>query len=276
MIARTDIETDLDCAQQISAQLLDARQARGLSQKEVAYQLMLSADQINCLETRSLKSFYNPQYYVLAAKKYAAFLGVALAQPPAPAVAPAPNRETQPEPQRPEQPRLRLGRPLLWSLAALLCVIFGVAYVARDGFHEHDVIPGPTPLALPVEPVVPPSSAPPPAAALPVTVPRVAAPVAAPALAEKPGQAEIQLRFSAPTWVSFYRRDGGHEQKVFGPDETLKLDAGSLTELIIGNAPATRATVGNNEISLQRFTNPDNKVARLVGQNLRELTARRP
>ena len=272
MMARPDIETELDCAQQISAQLRDARQARGLSQKEVAYQLMLSADQINCLETRSLKSFYNPQYYVLAAKKYAAFLGVAMAQPPAPALAPAPNHEDQPEPGKPERPRLRLGRPLLWTLVALLCVIFGVGYLARDGFREHDATPGPAPLALPVEPVVPPSSAPAPAASLPVK----AAPKAPPVPAEKPGQAELQLRFSAPTWVSVYRRDGGHEQKVFGPDETLKLDAGSLTELIIGNAPATRATVGNNDISLQRFTNPDNKVAHLVGQNLRDLTARRP
>ncbi|NDU93058.1 MAG: helix-turn-helix domain-containing protein, partial [Ferrovum sp.] len=62
MIARTDIEAELDCAQQISGQLEAARQARGLSQKEVAYQLMLSADQVNCLESRSLKSFYSPRY----------------------------------------------------------------------------------------------------------------------------------------------------------------------------------------------------------------------
>jgi cytoskeletal protein RodZ len=271
MIARTDVETELDCAQQISGQLEEARQARGLSQKEVAYQLMLSADQINCLETRSLKSFYNPQYYVLAAKKYAAFLGVKMAQPQAPAVVPTATPVASPDQPLPAKANVLVGRPFLWALAALMIIVFGVAYVARDGSRERDAPSGPASLAVPVETVAP--SAPP---SPPPATPPLAPPVAPHAAVEKSGRAELQLRFSAATWVSLYRRDGSHEQKVFGPEETLQLDAESLTELIIGNAPATRLHVGKNEISLQRFTNPESKVARLVGQNLRDLAGARP
>ncbi len=292
MIARTDIETELDCAQQISRQLEEARQARGLSRKEVAYQLMLSADQINCLETRSLKSFYNPQYYVLAARKYAAFLGVKMAQPRMLEVAPAatPVAATG-QPPSTVKGNFLVGRPLFWALAILAVISFGLAYMARYGSHDREAPPAPPSLAVPVEAVAPPvattpaptptQTPPPQPKPVPKPIPaktdsvqpRVANPVAPHAASERSAKAELQLNFSAATWVSIYRRDGGHEQRVYGPEETLKLDAESLTELIIGNAPATRLSVGKIEIGLQRFTNPESKVARIAGQNLRDLGA---
>jgi cytoskeletal protein RodZ len=289
MIARMDIESELDCAQQISGQLEEARQARGLSRKEVAYQLMLSADQINCLETRSLKSFYNPQYYVLAARKYAAFLGVKMAQPQVSEIAPTavPVVSTGHPPPAVKSKAL-VGRALFWALAVLTIISISVVYVARDGFHERDASPGSILPAVPVQDVAPlpsPASAPslsspspPKPAPSKADSPQLPAahPVVPHAASEGEGKAELQLNFSAATWVSIYRRDGGHEQKVYGPDETLKLEAETLAELIIGNAPATRLSVGNSEINLQRFTNPESKVARITGQNLRDLGTKRP
>ncbi len=283
MFARTDIEAELICAQQISGQLKEARQARGLSQKEAAYQLMLSADQINCLESQSLKSFYGPQYYLLAARKYAAFLGVKISRPQPPEV-------ISPAPPFPEQAQLLkghflVGRPLLWAFAALAIVLVGLAFVVREGGHERDaplvVSPSPAVPAEAVTPAVPPQNfnvKPAPGAA-PQTVnsrPPATPPVAPLTSPAKSGTVELQLNFSAATWVSVYRRDGSHEQKVYGPEETLKLDAAPLTELIIGNAPATRLSVGKSEISLMRFTNQDSNVARIVGQGLRDLGTAHP
>jgi len=287
MIARKDIEAELDCAQQISGQLEAARQARGLNQKEVAYQLMLSADQVNCLENRSLKSFYSPQYYVLAAKKYAAFLGVTIAQPQVPEVASPAAPSEQPPPLR---GNVLMGRrALLWAFAALAIILVGLAFVVREGAHERDTPPAtPASPAVPVETVAPPAMPASPAVPVETVVPSATPPqsdnvpppvtpsVAPRSEPAKTGSVVLQLNFTAATWLSIYRRDGGHEQRVYGPGETLKLDLEPLTELIIGNAPATRLSVGKNEISLKRFTSPDSNVARIVGQNLRDLGQTHP
>ncbi len=305
MIARKDIEAELDCAQQISGQLEAARQARGLSKKEVAYQLMLSADQVNCLENRSLKSFYSSQYYVLAAKKYAAFLGVTIAQPQVPEVAPLVIPVVSSEKSSPLKSSILVGRrSLLWAFAALVIILVGLVFVVREGAHDRDTLPVTSALPVaPVEtvvaPVVPAAPVVPvDTAAAPVVPASPAAPMGTASLAKssqtdnvphpatpstappsesaKTGTVVLQLNFTAATWVSTYRRDGAHEQKVYGPEDTLKLDLEPLTELIIGNAPATRLSIGKNKISLKRFTSPDSNVARVVGQNLRDLGQTRP
>jgi len=303
MIARKDIEAELECAQQISGQLEAARQARGLNQKEVAYQLMLSADQVNCLENRSLKSFYSPQYYVLAAKKYAAFLGVTIAQPQVPEVA---SPVASPEQVLPPKGNVPMRRwPLLWAFAALAIILVGLVFVFREGDHERDTPPVtpalpaapaemiappamPASPAIPVETVASPATPASPAVQVEKPVPSATPPQSdnvqppvTPSVAPRPepaktGSVVLQLNFTAATWLSIHRRDGGHEQKVYEPGETLKLDLEPLTELIIGNAPATRLNVGKNEISLKRFTSPDSNVARIVGQSLRDLGQTHP
>ena len=257
MIARTDIGAELECAQRISGQLGAARQARGLSQKEAAYQLALSADQINCLENQSLKSFYSPEYYVVAAKKYAAFLGVTVEQPRASAVALPTTPVASSEQARPRKGKILKWRPLLWASAILVTILVGLAYVVRESGHERNARPATLPQTRNV---------------LPPTIPSVA-PHPEPA---KAGVVALQLNFTAASWVSIYRRDGGHEQKVYGPQETLKLDLEPLTELIIGNAPATRLSIGKNEISLKRFTNPDSNVAHIAGQSLKDMSTMQP
>ncbi len=318
MIARTEIETELASAQQISDQLAAARKARGLSQKEVAYTLLLSADQVNCLENRSLKSFYGPQYYVQAAKKYADYLGVTMARLPVPDAPPAapPAQGITPVPTHsgapvlPSQSENALsppvqGRPFssyrrpLFILASLAAIAASLTFVLLEENRNDHPSGVPAPSTVQEERAVAPALVPQPASAeKPVAVEKPVA-IEKPAPAGRPPSAsnqgptregapvdakvdaratagELQLSFTAQTWVSFYQRDGGHQQKVYQPGETLKLKLEPLTELIIGNAPATRLTVGQTEISLKRFTSTDSNVARIVGQNLRDLGATHP
>ncbi|NDU93120.1 MAG: DUF4115 domain-containing protein [Ferrovum sp.] len=185
-----------------------------------------------------------------------------------------------PEPPPSRKGKVLVGRPLLWAFAVLVIILVGLVFVVRESSHDRVVSPA-TPAPSPVAPVLP--AIPVESVASPATpsqtdnaLPPIVKPVASSSGPAKTGALELQLNFTAATWVSVYRRDGGHEQKVYGPEETLKLDVGPLAELIIGNAPAARLSVGNNEVNLKRFTNPDSNVARIMGQNLRDLGTAHP
>ena len=294
MAALPEIEIDLAPAQQISGQLGEARKALGLSQKEVAYKLLLSPDQINCLECCSLKSFYGPQYYVQAARKYADFLGVEMAPPklltdPTPAgIVSSPDQPFSAKSPTIDQRYSGLaagtlsrgktsrGYRLLLFVAALIVVMFaGLAVIVKGRSHDrNNLLALPDFSTAPVEKAAPTHAASEQAGSTVSTHSPAVTPVTPRNDFEKVAASELQLSFSAPTWVKFTRRDGSYVQKIYGLDGALKLDVETLTELIIGNAPATRLRIGKSEINLGRYTKPDSKVAYIGDQNLRDLGRR--
>lgn len=57
--------------------LREAREARGLDLEEAARQCLLSPSQVTCLESGDHRAFYSPDYARRAARRYAAWLGLA-------------------------------------------------------------------------------------------------------------------------------------------------------------------------------------------------------
>lgn len=128
----------------LAAALREAREARGLDLEEAARQCLLSASQVACLESGDHGAFYSPDYARRAARRYAAWLGLAeLADRLGPAATPpvAASVAAAPLPAIPQ----RLSVPVMprrRGTLNLLLVLAGAGVVATIVLVQHLDRPG--------------------------------------------------------------------------------------------------------------------------------------
>lgn len=170
-------EIDLDSILIDGARLKAAREARGMSVAEMAAEVTLSREQVQCIEDGGNRPFYTPAHKLLAVRKYTTALeipydevvsGVGVYQTiPAPEDAPAGMMSAA---QMPEPTDLRLAavernaelRRLITLGAIALCILLAVYAKLRgtpDDMPQDSVselrVPEPEPEMTPPRPVPP-------------------------------------------------------------------------------------------------------------------------
>lgn len=84
--------------------------------------------------------------------------------------------------------------------------------------------------------------------------------------------AKLKLTFSEASWVQVVEQNGKRTEKVFTPQDTIELDASTLTSLVVGNARHTQLFSGDREIDLAKYLNASSGVARFSRQEIMALT----
>lgn len=261
---------DLIQAQQVGARLKAAREALNLPSSKVANILLLSRHQVESLEIGDVSVFYNAQFYVQAADKYAVFLELT----------PAPSQtlfeqtepvDTVPAVQastgvvKPINPQARAARNRYLKLFLLLVGLVAMgagAYIQRDAFvaqwPETKATPEKTKsLSEPVAPAEPiPTSV-----ALPVSMAELPA----------PAFGTLTLTFNGSSWVQVVSANGAKEESTYKAGDTLTLYPEKLQAIVIGNAAAVSAESAKGTVSLNAYVATGSKVARIVGSAVRAL-----
>lgn len=253
---------DLDRARDIGLKLQAGRESLNLPASKVANILLLSRHQVESLEAGDASVFYNPQFYVQAADKYAAFLELT----------PAPS-ETLFEQvlalaESVEIPLANTStRPVKRIIVvAVLVVIAAGIYLQRNlvsDFISAQWPVAPTAESIPSAPaVLVPKPAP-----FPVTV------LETPAPAPTIERGTVVIQFSGSSWVQVVSADGTKQEHTYKAGETLTVEPAKLQALIIGNVEVATAETAKGSVSLNTYTSAGSKVARIIGPAARALGA---
>lgn len=255
---------DLTQDKQVGARLKSAREALNLPSSKVANILLLSRHQIESLEIGDISVFYNAQFYVQAADKYAAFLELT----PAPSetlVAQPVTQEVAPVEAPTVDARVRPTKQVI-AAAVVIALAAGV-YLQWDQISN--VINANLP-SVP-EKVTPKPEAKPVAEIAPVapTAAQLAPVAETPALA----QGSIAIHFTGSSWVQVVSADGTKQEHTYKAGETLTVEPAKLQALIIGNVEVATAESAKGPVSLKAYASAGSKVARIIGPAARALGA---
>jgi cytoskeleton protein RodZ len=244
-----------------------AREARGLSEQQVAEQLNLDATLVAALEQDDLASLGAPVFAKGHLRRYGALLGLpeeelfaaydhARGRPEAPSLVPRSRLEMQPARSRPRWPWI-VGSALAFVVAALLA-----AYVAEYGLRwPFAAVEAPAQSTSQPAPVVPREAgedvaAPEAAEAVTRTAaadapetPVAASPSPA-AMPLPPGHVSVTLTFAADSWAEVY--DGSGQAVLYdlgkaGSQRTIA--AAAPLSVTIGNAAAVSVAVNGQSVS---------------------------
>ncbi len=279
---------------EIGRQLQAARAAKCLSVEAVSRKVLLSPSQILALESGRLPTFYAPSFYAQSVQTYADFLGISLSTAPGQATWESSGSSALNEDSS-QSGRLaalvasgsgmvRLSasgysgpnRPRTLIVIAMFILLTGIALVIfRQGSEE--AANSDASAAQSTQVVQPTISTPAPVATtVQNTLTQPPTGTAAESMPTPPpgSRDQIVLTFTASCWVQITQANGSTAEKVYSPQETLKLDVNEVTSLVIGNARSARMTIGTGNVDLTQFMKGTSDVARIAGSSLQKLTTR--
>jgi len=82
----------------------------------------------------------------------------------------------------------------------------------------------------------------------------------------------LKFVFSAPCWIQVIDKNGKRIEKVFTPKDALELDPSTLESLVIGNARETQLFSNSTEIDLSKYLNVGSGVARFSQSEIMKLS----
>ena len=290
--------SSLPVEQMVGQSLFAARTERGLALEDVANALLLSTRQIEELECGKSQLFYNTNIYHRCLDKYAALLALDIV----PSSLLAEQTYTIPEEKFavttvvPSESPLKINcsakprAPLVSILLKQKWVLFGAALsVVAVGIFDM--------VMYKTQPESPSASL---TKLAVMTASEEAAPVtiSSDINADKPGlvplpentkismeppaispetnttkNQTIRMQFNDNCWVQTVDQLGHQIEKTYKSGDVLEIDPSKLQALIIGDYHAIALATQNsgNEIKLKPFVNPGSDVARIIGQDVRNL-----
>jgi cytoskeletal protein RodZ len=269
-----------DYPREVGVLLKSARTAQALDCSEIALKIALSPSQLRFLEEGETESFYNRLFYLQAARRYAAFLGITLPEPETSepvASLPEPSAEP-PAPTREEHhhtPLKQSGKtPWLITAAALGVMGIGIFSMLQPDRSANTTIvsagastsvaaptavpdPAPAPATEPASPAAAPVPAPsatpttPPAAvSAPAPVVAVPTPVAS---APPAADSDSKLVNSVGTWVQIVGKDGSKTNLRIQAGEPVQFTAQETAAIAFGRPGTASLTIRGSAVSIERF-----------------------
>jgi cytoskeletal protein RodZ len=226
--------------QHLGALLREARERQSLDRADIALKIALSPSQLRLLEEGQTEPFYNRSFYLQAAQRYSAFLGIALPAPdsdPSPThsletIAQEKNDALPPNPSLAKAPRARAS----WIITATAAVVaVGILAVLqsqpREDLARAETAPAPAPAATVAEP--------------PVTT----------AEEKSPPTNPIDSRFvnSAGTWIQIVKKDGSKTNLRPAAGETIEFESNTTAAIAFGKPETASLQVRGSTVSIERF-----------------------
>ncbi|MBU3724064.1 MAG: helix-turn-helix domain-containing protein [Burkholderiaceae bacterium] len=284
----------------ISETLKSAREKRGDNLAEAAFRIALSPAQLRAIESGDLRPFYNPGYFMQAANRYAAFLGVdlpeipaaptpdpqpvqvsttpdsvvVLAQPPASTTAsavdnntavPAPTIETtagEPAEMQPSAGAKSGGVRWGWIAFAAVCLItLGILRISVDPAAKREsAVTATTTVTAPAQPIQEEMK---PAEVKPTAEPTKAA------VAPTPPPTTIktndgQLTLQTSTWVQVVKNSGEKINLKAEPGQKVEFAANETAAVVFGQPEKASLSIRGKPVNLGPFITQDSPPRALV------------
>ena len=274
-----------DPARGIGARLRAARERRGLSLLQAAEKLHVDARVLQALEAQDFAALGADVYVRGHLRRYAELIGESAPELSAlysdsgqvfrPDLTRIPRGEPRPAPSPVMLPALLavVGLALAGAVWWLMTVPGERARPLAALVPPAPPAAGAAPVAseLPADSALPGASAPPVASSSPADGPAREATVSVPsaattnAPAARAGEARLELRFSAPSWVEI--SDAGERRLLHGMvagGSTRTLSGAPPLRLVIGSAPSVALQLDGQPVSLAGFVHSDGSARVLV------------
>ena len=249
-------EADGEPGRGIGARLRSAREKKGLTALQAAEKLHVDARLLESLEAEDFGALGAPVYARGHLRRYADLIGESPAQlqqlydDTTHVADPDLTRIVRSEPES-DTARLMVPALLILVGVALAGVLWWV--LTLQGAKSQPVR-ALKPVAADVHP------------AAPVVTPTDGATAAAPApAASAPGEAQLALKFSAPSWVEVY--DAGGRRLLHGveaADSARTLAGAAPLRVVLGNAPGVALQVNGQAVALEGLVHHDGSAHILI------------
>jgi cytoskeleton protein RodZ len=269
----------------IGARLRAAREKKGLALLQVAEKLHVDARVLQALEAEDFAALGADVYVRGHLRRYAEAVGESGTELPqlyaesGPPVHPDLTRIPRGQTTNPAS-RIMLPALLLvvgCALAGLLWWLFTLPGEKAQPLPAlSPAAPAADTAAGAAAPAAPDTGAPQPAATGSATQPAAAAPAAPGAVGGNAGQAQLELRFSAVSWVDVSDADGRHLlQGLIEAGSTRALSGTPPLRVVLGNAPSVALQLNGQPVSVSGLVHRDGS-ARLLIDGAGRATAAAP
>jgi cytoskeleton protein RodZ len=260
----------------IGARLRASRERRGLTILQAAEKLHVDARVLEALEGEDFAALGAAVYVRGHLRRYAELTGESPEQLQA-------QYDATAQASRPDLTRIPHGEPRERSSPLMLPTLLLVVGVALAGVIWWVLkVPGHTPQAVPVTLAAPvgndntaaaesaPGTAATPAAAMPADT----APATAAAPVVGPGQTELGLKFSAPSWVEITDANGRRLLSgLIAAGSTRALVGTAPLRVTLGNAPAVRVELNGHAVAFSGLVHRDGSAHLLIDSSGRASSA---
>jgi cytoskeleton protein RodZ len=248
----------------IGARLRAAREKKGLALLQVAEKLHVDAHVLQALEAEDFAALGADVYVRGHLRRYAEAVGGSATE--LPQLYASSSRTVRPDLTR--IPRGKSTQPPSRVMLPALLLVVGCALAGLLWWLF--TLPGekaqPLPALSPAAPAAPAASAPEPAATESATHPAAMTPATAGAsVSASAGQAQLELRFSAVSWVAVSDADGRQLlQGLIEAGSTRTLSGTPPLRVVLGNAPAVALQLNGQSVSVTGLVHRDGSARLLI------------
>jgi hypothetical protein len=231
----------------IGQELAAERSSRQRTIRDVAERLLLSARQVQGLESAEHDAFYSAEFYVTALRKYHALFDLSPAlidqvlvpADPLPPVAPSPKPPTT----------LHTRRAVVSAAASVLAAVVIGGWLVSLGLRDDETGVDSPSAHLTLQHLV--------SHQLPISMSRVSLaapdPLAGPALrAASSGEGFGHVRVARTTWVFVRYQDNSTVERILSPGQRFVL-SGVPVYLAAGDAPGAEIVIAGQTVDPERF-----------------------